>query len=377
MLARAFPLRPYVPDVLVALALGALVVNTPALCLLGVGSARDLRDNSRFASGLKFVGRTLLRVAVVLMGFRIQAAWFAAGDVLVMFCAIAVAMPTTFLVVHAMALPLRVPRTLADLIAAGSMVCGASAINAVSPVVGAHKHEQGIALGTTFLFSVVALLVFHPIAASMGTPTLEAGLWSGLAVNDLSSAVAVGAQMGPGGAEMAAASKSARIVLLAPILVLFALLRAEEKVPASEVRRRAGEHLPTFVVGFVVLALGRAAGDRFFAGANFWQLAIRVDRFAVELAMLAVCAGIGFHLDLRGLLRAGPRAVALGAVACTTMATVTLSLVTTGKSSGPLGAALLGGIAILAAYLSWRLARTLAEPRSLSQKTKPILPTPR
>ena len=51
---------------------------------------------------------------------------------------------------------------------------------------------------------------------------LGLGLWSGLAVNDLSSAIAVGQQMGGSGGVMAAASKSARVLCLAPVLFLLA-----------------------------------------------------------------------------------------------------------------------------------------------------------
>ncbi len=52
-------------------------------------------------------------------------------------------------------------------------------------------------------------------------------------MNDLASAVAVGAQMGTGGAEMAAVSKSARVLMLAPVLILFSLWRADRATRAD------------------------------------------------------------------------------------------------------------------------------------------------
>jgi uncharacterized integral membrane protein (TIGR00698 family) len=354
---RLLPPRPYCPDVLIALAVGALVVNTPLRRLLSDGGAADLRDRSRYAPGLKFVGRTVLRFAVVLMGLKIQARFFGMSEVLVMFCAIAAAMPVTFFFVHAMAVPLRVPRTLADLIAAGTMICGASAVNAMAPVVGAKKEEQGIALGTVFLFSVIALLLFRPIAVLLEIPVLDAGLWSGLAVNDLSSAVAVGAQMGPGGAEMAAASKSARVVLLAPLLVLFSVMRCHTtgaRERGSELRRHALANLPGFVAGFVALAVLRAAGDHLFAGVSPWTRAIDLDRLLVDLSMMTVAVGIGFHLSVRGLLAAGSRALLLGCVGASSMAALSLGLVVVGKRSSLQGELLLGAVAVAAAYAAFR-----------------------
>jgi uncharacterized integral membrane protein (TIGR00698 family) len=361
---RVLPPRPYCPDILIALALGALVVNTPLRHLLGSASAADLRDRSRYAPGLKFVGRAVLRFAVVLMGLKIQARFFGTSEVLVMFAAIAVAMPVTFFFVHALAVPLRVPRTLADLIATGTMICGASAVNAMAPVVGAKREEQGIALGTVFLFSVVALLVFRPIAALLHVPLLQAGLWSGLAVNDLSSAVAVGAQMGPGGAEIAAASKSARVVLLAPLLILFAFVR-RHSIETGDVRRHARANLPGFVARFVALALVRAAGDRLFGHAWLWQRVIDVDGFLVSVSMMAVAVGIGLHLAVRGLLDAGPRALLLGSAGATSMAALSLGLVMMGERGGVLGELLMGAVAVSAAYVAFRaaaLARRAPDP---------------
>jgi uncharacterized membrane protein YadS len=359
VLVRSLPTRTFMPDILIALALGALIVNTPLRRVLGSASAAELRDTSRFTPGLKFVGRTVLRFAVVLMGLRIQARFFGVSEAVVMFCAIAAAMPTAFFLIHAVAVPLRVPRALADLIAAGTMICGASAVNAMAPVVGADKQEQGIALGTVFLFSVAALVAFHPIAAWLGVPALDAGLWSGLAVNDLSSAVAVGAQMGPGGAEMAAASKSARVVLLAPLLIAFAFLRSSRGA-TSEVRRHALQQLPGFVAGFVVLAVARAAGDHFFAGAALWTGILVADRLLVDVAMMTVAAGIGLHLGVRGLVSAGARALMLGAVGATAMAALTLGLVVLGKQGGPFLEMLFGALTVTVAYFAFRTATAVS-----------------
>ena len=352
-LMRLLPPRPYLPDILIALACGAVIVNTPLRRLLAPGSAADVRERSRYAPGLKFVGKALLRFAVVLMGLKIQARFFGSKDVLVLFCAIAAAMPVTFLFTHAMAVPLRIPRPLADLIATGTMICGASAVNAMAPVVGARKEEQGIALGTVFLFSVAALVLFHPIATLAGIPTLDAGLWSGLAVNDLSSAVAVGSQMGPGGAEMAAASKSARVVLLAPLLIIFAIARCS-KTAGPDIRRHAIQNLPAFVAGFVALAGLRALGDRLLGSAALWQSLLSADRLLVDLAMMAVAVGIGLHLEVRGLLSAGSRALLLGSVGASSMAALSLCLVLLGKRGGLLGEALLGMIALAAALVAFR-----------------------
>ena len=112
-----------------------------------------------------------------------------------------------------------------DLISIGTMICGASAINALTAVIDADREDQAISIASVFVFSIVALIVFFPIAQWGGLSDEFGGLWAGLAVNDLSSSVAVGSQFGDDAEILAAATKSIRIMLLGPLLILFAFLR--------------------------------------------------------------------------------------------------------------------------------------------------------
>src|SRR3954454_1101034 len=106
----ALPASAMLPDVLVALAAGALVANTPVGRWLGVDPS-DGRPN-RYGRGLEFVSKTLLRVSVVLMGLRIEAHLFGSARVITIAVAIATLLPMTFFTTHALAVPLRVPRAL-------------------------------------------------------------------------------------------------------------------------------------------------------------------------------------------------------------------------------------------------------------------------
>jgi uncharacterized integral membrane protein (TIGR00698 family) len=361
-LQRVFPTSWALPDVLVALIVGSVAVNSPLSKWLGL-AAHD-RGRNRYGAGLTFVGKTVLRISVVLMGLRIEARLFESRQLMAIALGLVTALPTTFFVTRALAIPLRVPGRLADLIASGTMICGASAVNAVAPVIGARRQEQGVALATIFLYSAVALVLFRTVAAAAGLDAHQGGIWSGLAVNDLASAVAVGAQMGPGGAEMAAVSKSARVLMLAPVLILFSLWRADRATRvATGGDRRPGlgrtviGHIPGFVVGFLILALLRAAGDRLFGHAAGWKTALAVDRHVVAFATVTVSAGIGLHLEIKGLLSAGARAVVLGAGACATMSGLTLAL-TVLASRGLRGELVLTSVAAVGgSFAIWQLLR--------------------
>lgn len=382
-LARALPASPFVSDVMIALLLGAVVVNTPLAKVIGLGAVGKEREPDRYASGLRYVGKWVLRLAIIVMGMKVQTSFFGRDELTMIFGVAACSLPSAFFVAHVLGVMLGVRRPLVDLLAGGTMICGASAVNAIAPVVGAHRDEQGVAIAVMFLFSVVAMLSFRAVAELIGIDPAHAGLWSGLAVNDLSSAIAVGTQMGGDGGiggVMAAASKSARILLLAPVLVTLALARRQaplrtsgQKAPSKDSAKdsakeglsaRIVEALPGFLLGYVGLAVVRAVGDRVLGESAAWHGVLAADRFAVDVLMAAVSAGIGLHLSLRTILGSSARAVAVGGGASVWTAAVTLAMISAASRGASATAAAVGIGAVLLSFAVYRVvSRTDASLR--------------
>jgi len=368
-LTRLLPPSPLLSDVLLALAFGALITNVPPLRrLVGLAPPGEEREGDRYATGLRFVGKWVLRLSIVLMGLKLQAKIFGASELLVLGMVAAASIPSAFFVAHAVAAPLGVRRPLGDLLAGGTMICGASAVNALAPVVGARREEQGVAIGAVFLFSVIALVAFHPIATLVGLDAAHAGLWSGLAVNDLSSAVAVGQQMGEAGGTMAAAAKSSRIVLMAPMLVVLSLMR-RRAAPGADVGKRALDQLPGFLLGYAALAIARALVDRFAPSSRAVAAVLEGNRLVVDVLMATVTASIGLHLEGRRLLASGWRALAVGGATAAWMAALTLTMVTLAARGAMTAAALVGGVCLTAAALAYRAkAGPRAEVRLVKER---------
>ncbi|MBK7974289.1 MAG: putative sulfate exporter family transporter [Deltaproteobacteria bacterium] len=351
---HALPRSPYVSDVLIALTLGAFLLNTPLRRLIRLELPGGDREPDAYAPGLRFCGKWVLRLGIIAMGLKVQTSSFGGAELELIGAVGLVALPSAFFVAHTLGAILGVRRPLTDLLAGGTMICGASAVNAIAPISRAHREEQGVAIGVMFLFSVVALVCFRPIALAIGLDSSFAGIWSGLAVTDLSSAIAVGAQMGGTGGVMATAAKSARVVMLAPTLVAFSLLRS--RGGPKEVESGFFEHLPRFVLGYVALAVARTLGDRAFAGAPAWSTLLAADRFLVDLTMSTVSASIGLHLAFRTLLASGARAVAVGGGAALTIAGLTLAMITLASRGAMPAAALVGAGGLVTSALAYRLA---------------------
>jgi uncharacterized membrane protein YadS len=361
VLVKLLPSSPLVSDVLIALVLGAVVLNTPLARVVRLGPVGKEREPDVYAAGLRFTGKWILRLSIVLMGMKVQTSFFGKMEITTIFLVAAASVPSAFFIAHVLGVGLRVRRPLVDLLAAGTMICGASAVNATAPACRAHREEQGVAIAIVFLFSVVAMLSFRSIAFALGLDASFAGLWSGLAVNDLASAIAVGAQMGESGGVMATASKSARILLLAPVLVAIALARrdarpAGTKVVRSSLLKSIVDALPGFILGYLALAVVRALGDRVFGeSSESWKALIAVDRFVVDILMSAVAAGIGLHLALKAVLGSSLRALGVGAGASLWMAGLTVAMITLIARGSPGTAAIVGAIALAASIALHRV----------------------
>lgn len=356
--SRTLPKSPFLSDILLALVAGALILNTPAHRLVGLARPGPEREPDRYASGLRWVGKWVLRLSIVLMGLRVRSDSFHGAEIALIGGVLAAALPSTFLVAHAAGSWLGLRRAMSDLLAGGTMICGASAVNAIAPVTGAHRGEQGVATAAIFMFSVVALLLFHPVAQAVGLDASHAGMWSGLAVNDLSSAIAVGKQMGGDGGVMAAASKSVRVLLLAPLLLILALLRAGRQRPgaADGIRSSALALVPGYLFGYIGLALVRFGGDRLWGGQGAWTGLLDSAGAAGDFCLLSVAAGIGLHLDLRTVLGAGTRALVAAGAASVWMAALALVMITLAARGAPSSAALAGVSGVIAAAVLWRIA---------------------
>src|SRR5215469_5058651 len=97
-LTRALPPSPFVSEVLVALVLGAVVLNTPLRHAIGLALPGPDREPDDYAPGLRYTGKWVLRLAIILMGFKVQTGFFARGEVLLVAGVAAVALPSTFFV---------------------------------------------------------------------------------------------------------------------------------------------------------------------------------------------------------------------------------------------------------------------------------------
>ncbi|MFJ3030238.1 YeiH family protein [Curtobacterium sp. NPDC087080] len=263
--------------------------------------------------GVKFASSRVLQAAVVLLGAQLSI-----GEVLRIGGETLPVMLTTLVVCLVAAWGigrlLRVSSTLRTLIGVGTGICGASAIAAVTPVVGAASAEVAYALSTIFLCNIAAVFVFPLVGHALGLSQHAFGVFAGTAVNDTSSVVATATIYGRQATDTAVVVKLVRTLMIIPIVIGLAGLEARrtaraQPAPGDGPRRAGGVRVlrlvPWFLVGFLVVVLLRTTGVLPAAAAPGFSAAAT---FLITVALAAV----GVSTDFAALRRAGFRPMLLG-----------------------------------------------------------------
>ena len=114
------------------------------------------------------------------------------------------------------------------LLAAGTAICGGTAIAAVAPVIKAKPEELLTALSIVFILNALAVIFFPFVANWIGLTQEQFGTWVALAIHDTASVIGAASVMGDHAVEVAATLKLGRTLWIVP-LVLFSAWYFREK----------------------------------------------------------------------------------------------------------------------------------------------------
>jgi uncharacterized integral membrane protein (TIGR00698 family) len=282
-----------------------------------------VKPGVRLKPGIAFAGKQVLKTAVVILGAQLsltQVVRVGAGSLPVIVGSLVACLAAAYVIGRW----LGVIGDLRTLIGAGTGICGASAIAAVTPVIGAASAEVAYAISTIFLFNVAAVLSFPALGHLLGMSDHAFGLFAGTAVNDMSSVVAAATTYGQAAADYAVVVKLTRTLMIIPICLGLAALVARRGPSAHRVR--VVSLVPVFLVLFLVAAGANTIG---LVPAAAHHPLTQLSVFLITVSLSA----IGLSTDLAGLRRAGPRPLLLGGCL---WAVVSLSSIGLQMISGPL-----------------------------------------
>jgi uncharacterized integral membrane protein (TIGR00698 family) len=272
--------------------------------------------------GLTFSLRRVLRFAIILLGLQLTVAQV--GEVgAIGVGVIALTLVSTFLFTTMFGRVLGVEPKLAQLIAAGTSICGASAVIAVDTVTNAADEDVAYAVACVTIFGSIAMFAYPALPALLHLAPAAYGLWAGASIHEIAQVVAAAFQHGQHAGEIATISKLTRVGLLAPVVLTLGFLsarRATKSNSAKDDTTVTKTPVPWFVFGFLALMAFNSALP---LHGELKQTIVLVTTFLLSLAL----AAMGLETDIRKLRAKGLRPLLLGFASFLFIATFSLGLV--------------------------------------------------
>ena len=294
--------------------------------LLGTALRTLWAPGPRWTAGIRFSAKTLLEIAVVLLGATISArmilqagAGLLAGIALVVVLAIGAS--------YALGRLFGLSHHLSTLIACGNSICGNSAIAAVAPVIGAHGDDVGASIAFTAVLGVAVVLGLPLLASAAHMDARMFGVFAGMTVYAVPQVLAATAPVGQVAAQIGTFVKLVRVLMLGPVVLSLSLAARRGTAGADQAGKTAarrlpspGQLLPWFILGFLGLVALRSA--------NLIPTGLLAPLSTASTWLTIVSmAALGLGVDLRAVAKAGPRVTAVVSLSLLVLGLVSWALI--------------------------------------------------
>lgn len=294
-----------------------------AVLAMFIGIAvRTLYFNEVFNEGVQFTSKKLLKFAIILLGASLNFSIIlnvGGRTLLVLLFTLLTAFGGGFLLSRLF----KVNWKLGNMIAAGTAICGGSAIAAMAPVIEADDGDVSYAISSTFVFDMLMVVAYPIVGQLLRLSDSFFGFWAGTSINDTSSVVAASFAFSDAAGEIATMVKLTRTLAIIPTVIIFSIVYYRSKV-AQGTRKQGRLSLrgliPWFIIVFVVLAGLNSVGIISPVVSGFLR---SISRFLMVISL----AAIGLKTDLKLFMRTGWKPFVLSMVLSTLVVLVSFGVV--------------------------------------------------
>lgn len=287
--------------------------------VLGIAFHNLVGTPARARSGVAFSMRKVLRFAIILLGLQLTASQVAevgAAGIAI----IAATLVATFAFTLWLGLLLGVDAKLAELIAAGTSICGASAVIATNTVTKAPDEDVAYAVACVTVFGSIAMFAYPLLPGLLQLGPHAYGLWAGASIHEIAQVVAAAFQDGQQAGEFGTVAKLTRVMMLAPVVIALGVAARQRAKSSRAAHGSTPAPMPWFVLGFVAMVGLNSLVD-IPSEAKTWI--VTSTTFLLTMAL----AAMGLETDIRKLKAKGLRPLFLGLAAFLFIATFSLMLV--------------------------------------------------
>jgi len=314
------------------------VSGVPVAIVLGLLLRNMLPLPAALTPGLKFATTTVLRLGIVLVGIRLSF-----SDVMRLGLAglpvVLAAIATGLVFVTWFNRKLGLPPRLGTLIAAGTSICGVTAIVSTAPAIEADEREVAYAVANVVAFGLFGMLVYPYLAHALLTGSETIGLFLGTAVHDTSQVVGAALTYKQIYADdvvlrTATVTKLTRNIFLAAVIPLLTWMHVRSTHGhAHAIKTSWTQFVPGFVIGFLAMAVVRSVGDATLgsSGAAYGLLDVAGwrgltgwvgDFLASQVFLGTAMAAVGLNTSFRVFKGVGLRPFLVGLAGAVVVGTV-------------------------------------------------------
>lgn len=286
--------------------------------LIGIAFHNVVGTPAQAKDGIKFSLRRILRFAIILLGLQLTAAQVAevgASGIAV----IVATLVATFTFTKWFGALLGVESKLVELIAAGTSICGASAVIATNTVTDAPDEDVAYAVACVTVFGSIAMFAYPLLPALLHLTPKAYGLWAGASIHEIAQVVAAAFQDGKQAGEFGTIAKLSRVMMLAPVVLTLGFLATRRRAKSAS-GASASVPLPWFVLGFIALI---GLNSLVTVPASWKGLIVPATSFLLSMAL----AAMGLETDIRKLKAKGIKPLLVGLAAFLFIASFSLTLV--------------------------------------------------
>src|SRR5688500_11986086 len=256
------------------------ISGVPIAIVLGLLLRNLFRLPAALTPGLKFCVTTVLRLGIVLVGIRLSAfdvARLGLAGLPVVLAAVATGLVFVTWFNRSLGLP---PR-LGSLVAAGTSICGVTAIVSTAPAIEADEREVAYAVANVVAFGLLGMLAYPYLAHALLDDPATIGLFLGTAIHDTSQVVGAALTYQQAFADdavlrVATVTKLTRNLFLAAVVPYLAWRHARDRGHGAGAGAKPASwraYVPSFILGFVAMAIVRSIGDGMLdSGRPAWGL---------------------------------------------------------------------------------------------------------
>lgn len=246
--------------------------------------------------GIQFISKRILRLAIVLYGFRLTFQEVIQVGVPGLFLDVLIVGLTLFVGAWVGRKIFKLDKQTALLISSGAAICGAAAVLATEGVLKNEAHKTSIAVLSVVLFGTIAMFLY-PFLQHLnlfGLSNTHYAIYAGATIHEVAQVLIAGTNISPETGHLAVVVKMTRVILLAPTLFIlnWQLARSSSTTKDSAVVAFGKMPIPWFAVLFIVVI----AFNSLHAMPSIFVSSINaLDTFLLTLAM----AALGMDTNLR------------------------------------------------------------------------------